>query len=281
MTTAPTKKKLKRKTVPELRARKGGEPIVCLTAYTAPTAELIDPHVDLLLVGDSLAMVLYGMDSTLGISLDTMIGHGKAVVRASRQALVSVDLPFGSYQESKEQAFRNAARVMAETGCQSVKLEGGIEMAETVRFLTERGIPVCGHVGLTPQSVHTIGGFRSRGRDHDEATRIVEDAKAIAEAGAFMVVLEGTVEPVAARVTEETPVPVIGIGASPRCDGQILVTEDVVGMFTAFRPKFVKRYAELGEELSAAVKTFAADVRTRRFPESEHCFRSEPRKITG
>jgi 3-methyl-2-oxobutanoate hydroxymethyltransferase len=275
------KKPVKRITVPEIRGRKGAQPIVCLTAYTAPFAEMVDPHVDLILVGDSVAMVLYGMESTLGISLETMIGHGRAVVRASKNSLVAVDMPFGSYQESKEQAFRNAARIMCETGCQSVKLEGGEELADTVRFLSERGVPVFGHVGLRPQSMHTAGGFRSHGKEQDEATQIVNDAKAIADAGAFAIVVEGTVEPVAARVTEETPVPIIGIGASPRCDGQVLVTEDLVGMFNTFRPKFVKRYAELGDQLSEAVQSFADDVRQRRFPESEHCFRTEPRKISG
>ncbi|HAA93186.1 MAG: 3-methyl-2-oxobutanoate hydroxymethyltransferase [Rhodospirillaceae bacterium] len=271
----------KRITVPEIQSRKGAEPVVCLTAYTAPVAEMLDPYVDLLLVGDSVAMVLYGMDSTIGISLDTMIGHGRAVVRASKSALVAVDMPFGSYQESKEQAFRSAARVMSETGCQAIKVEGGAEMAETVRFLSERGVPVFGHVGLRPQSLHTAGGFRSHGKDHDEAAQILEDAQAIAEAGAFAIVIEGTVEPVAARVAEDTPVPVIGIGASPRCDGQILVTEDLVGMFNKFRPKFVKRYAELGEDMAKAVEFFAEDVRHRRFPNAEHCFRAEPRKVSG
>ncbi|MBE89895.1 MAG: 3-methyl-2-oxobutanoate hydroxymethyltransferase [Rhodospirillaceae bacterium] len=275
------KKLIKRITVPEIRERKGAQPIVCLTSYTAPVAEMVDPHVDLILVGDSVAMVLYGMESTLGISLETMIEHGRAVVRASQKALVAVDMPFGSYQESKEQAFRNASQIMCETGCQAVKLEGGIELAETVRFLSERGVPVFGHVGLRPQNMHTAGGFRSHGKEHDEALQIVNDAKAIADAGAFAIVVEGTVEPVAARVTEETPIPVIGIGASPRCDGQVLVTEDLAGMFNTFRPKFVKRYAEIGDQLSKAVQSFAEDVRHRRFPESEHCFRAEPRKISG
>jgi 3-methyl-2-oxobutanoate hydroxymethyltransferase len=190
-------------------------------------------------------------------------------------------MPFGSYQESKEQAFRNAAQIMSETGCQAVKLEGGEELADTVRFLAERGVPVFGHVGLRPQNMHTAGGFRRHGKDHSEATQIVNDAKAIADAGVFAIVVEGTVEPVAARVTEETPVPIIGIGASPRCDGQVLVTEDLVGMFNTFRPKFVKRYAELGDQLSRAAQSFADDVRQRRFPESEHCFRAEPHKISG
>ena len=271
----------RRLTAPDIRARKGGKPIVCLTAYTAPTAEVLDRYVDLLLVGDSVAMVLYGMETTLGISIDTMIGHGKAVVRASNTALVAVDMPFGSYQGNKEEAFRNAARIMSETGCQAIKLEGGVEMGDTVRFLSERGVPVFGHVGLRPQSLHTAGGFRSHGKDHREADQILRDAEAIAQAGAFAIVIEGTVEPVAARVTENTPVPIIGIGASPRCDGQVLVTEDLVGMFNTFRPKFVKRYAELNDEMAKAVEKFAHDVRQRRFPDAEHCFGAEPRKVSG
>jgi 3-methyl-2-oxobutanoate hydroxymethyltransferase len=259
-------------TIPDIRARKGGEPIACLTAYTAPVAKLLDPHLDLLLVGDSLAMVIYGMDSTLGVTLEMMIAHGRAVTRATRQSCVVVDLPFGTYQESPQQAFRSAARVMAESGCQAVKLEGGIEMAETVHFLTERGVPVFGHVGLMPQSVHTAGGYRARGREEEEANRIIADAAAIAEAGAFAMVIEGTMEKIARDITKRVPVPTIGIGASPDCDGQILVTDDLVGMFTDFKPKFVKRYATLGETLEQAAKSYADDVRNRRFPEPEQCF---------
>ena len=265
-------KKVKRITVPALRARKGGEPIACLTAYTAPVAELLDPHLDLLLVGDSLAMVVYGMDSTLGVTLDMMIAHGRAVVRASRRACVAVDLPFGTYQESPQQAFRNAARVMAETGCQAVKIEGGTEMAETVEFLTQRGVPVFGHVGLLPQSVNTAGGFRAHGRNKAEAKRIMADALAIADAGAFAMVIEGTMEDVARDVTAAVSVPTIGIGASPDCDGQILVTDDVMGMFTGFKPKFAKRYAELGTQLAEAGAAYAADVRARRFPSPDHVY---------
>jgi 3-methyl-2-oxobutanoate hydroxymethyltransferase len=262
----------RRTTVPQIRARKGGEPIACLTAYTAPVAKHLDPHLDLLLVGDSMAMVIYGMDSTVGVTVDMMIAHGKAVVRATEQALVVVDLPFGSYQESPQQAFRTAAKVMAETGCQAIKIEGGREMAETVRFLTERGVPVLAHVGLMPQSVNTAGGFKARGRDDAEAQRIIADAEAIAEAGAFAIVVEGTLEPVAREITRRVDVPTIGIGASPSCDGQILVTDDLVGMFTDFKPKFVKRYANLGDELQKAAAAFADDVRNRRFPEPEQCF---------
>lgn len=262
----------KRITVPQIRAMKGATPVVCLTAYTSLTAVLLDDSVDLLLVGDSLGMVLYGMDSTLGVTLDMMIAHGKAVMRGSKTACVIVDLPFGSYQESREQAFRNAAQVMKEVGCSGVKLEGGIEMAATVRFLAERGIPVLGHVGLLPQSVNTAGGFRSLGRGEKEAADIVADAHAIADAGAFATVIEGTVEPVARQITAEIAIPTIGIGASPACDGQILVTEDLVGLFSDFKPKFVRRYAELGEGIAAAGKAYAEDVRARKFPGLEHCF---------
>ncbi|CAO3354588.1 3-methyl-2-oxobutanoate hydroxymethyltransferase [Azospirillum melinis] len=261
-----------RHSVPALRARKGGEPIVCLTAYTAPVARLLDPHVDILLVGDSLGMVVYGLDSTLPVTLDMMIAHGAAVVRASERACVVVDLPFGSYQESKEAAFRASARVMAETGAQAVKLEGGIEMAETVAFLTARGIPVMGHVGLTPQSVNTLGGYKAVGRDAEAAERIVADARAISEAGAFTLVIEGTMEVLARRITEEVAIPTIGIGGSPACDGQVLVTDDMLGLFGAFQPKFVKRYANLGETVSEAAAAYAAEVRARTFPGPEHCF---------
>jgi len=251
---------------------KGGAPIVGLTAYTAPVAKLLDPHVDFLLVGDSVGMVVYGFDSTLPVTLDMMTAHGAAVMRASSQALIVVDLPFGSYQASREQAFRAAARIMAETGCAAVKLEGGREMAETVRFLTERGIPVMGHVGLMPQSVNAEGGFKVQGRGLDQAERVMADAAAIAEAGAFSLVIEGTVEPVARAITKAVPIPTIGIGASPACDGQILVTDDVLGLFTQFKPRFVKRYAELAPLIAAAAEAYAADVRARRFPGPEHCF---------
>ncbi|MBI1208124.1 MAG: 3-methyl-2-oxobutanoate hydroxymethyltransferase [Azospirillum sp.] len=265
-------------TVPQLRARKGGEPIVCLTAYTAPMARLLDPHVDLLLIGDSLGMVVYGFDSTLPVSLEMMIAHGAAVERASTTACVVVDMPFGTYQESPQAAFRACARVMAETGCAAVKLEGGAEMVETVAFLVARGIPVMGHVGLTPQSFNVFGGFRAQGREDAAARRILADAEAIAQAGAFAIVVEGTVELLAREITMRVPVPIIGIGASPACDGQILVTEDLLGLFAAFTPKFVKRYAELGNQVSEAVAAYAGDVKARRFPGPEHCFGRGPAK---
>jgi 3-methyl-2-oxobutanoate hydroxymethyltransferase len=272
--------KIRRLTVPEIRARKGGEPVVCITAYTAPMARFMDPHVDLLLVGDSLGMVLYGFDSTLPVTMEHMIAHTGAVVRGSTQACVILDMPFGSYQESKELAYRNAARAMQVTGCSGVKLEGGAEMAETIRFLTERGVPVMGHVGLLPQSVNTAGGYRIRGRKADEAKRVIADAKAVADAGAFSMVVEGVVEPVARELTKKVSVPTIGIGASAACDGQVLVSEDLLGLFTDFTPKFVKRYADLGSQVYKAVEAYAADVRARRFPAEEHTFGATP-KVTN
>jgi 3-methyl-2-oxobutanoate hydroxymethyltransferase len=264
----------KPRTVPDLRRMKG-TPQVWLTAYTTPMAKLLDPHCDVLLVGDSLGMVLYGLPSTLAVSLDMMIAHGAAVVRGAKQACVVVDMPFGSYQASPEQAFTNAARVLAETGCQAVKLEGGAEMAETIRFLTQRGVPVCGHVGLMPQQVNVAGGFRATGRTNDEAARVTADAEAVAAAGAFAVVLEGTLEPVAAAITAQIDIPTVGIGASAQCDGQVLVIDDVLGTFNDFTPRFVKRYASLGEEISRAVAAYAADVRGRVFPGAEHVFRQK------
>ena len=261
-----------RVSVPDLAARKGGEPIVCLTAYTTPVARLLDPHVDLLLVGDSLGMVLYGFDSTLAVTLEMMIAHGAAVRRGSRHACLVVDMPFGSYQESPAAAFRSAARIMAEAGCSAVKLEGGVEMAETVDYLVHRGIPVMGHVGLTPQSVNRLRGYRARGRDRQEADAIIADAEAVAAAGAFNIVLEGVVELLAREVVSRIATPIIGIGASAACDGQVLVSEDMTGLFSEFRPKFVKRFAEIGPEIGKAAAAYAAEVRARRFPAAEHVF---------
>lgn len=261
-------------TTRDIRARKGGTPIVCLTAYTAPMARLLDPHVDVLLVGDSLGMVVYGMETTLGVTLDMMIAHGAAVSRGAGRACVVVDLPFASYQESPGQAFRSAARVMAGTGCRAVKLEGGAEMAETISFLTARGVPVLAHVGLTPQSVNALGGFRTQGRSGADAERILKDAAAVTEAGAFAVVVEGVVEPLARDITDRIAVPTIGIGASAACDGQILVSEDMLGLSGGRPPKFVKRYADLGDEVDRAVAAYADDVRARRFPEAAHVFKA-------
>jgi 3-methyl-2-oxobutanoate hydroxymethyltransferase len=263
---------IKTLTASAIRARKGGEPLVCLTAYTTPTAKLLDAEVDLLLVGDSLGMVIYGMPSTVGVTVEMMIAHGKAVMRGTRHACVVVDLPFGSYEESPAQAFRTASRVMAETGCAAVKLEGGVDMAETVRFLTRRGVPVLGHIGLMPQAINALGSYATRGSSPEEAAATLADADAIAEAGAFSIVLEKTFESIAREMTTRIPVPIIGIGAGAVCDGQILVTDDIVGMFPDFKPKFVKRYAELGRQLTEAVRAYAADVRARDFPGPEHSF---------
>lgn len=258
-------------TPPDIQSRKSGTPIACLTAYTTPIARIVDRHCDLILVGDSVGMVLHGLPSTVGVTLDMMIMHGQAVRRGAERALVVVDLPFGSYEGSREQAFRSAARVMAETSCGAVKLEGGESMAETIRFLTRRGVPVMAHVGLTPQAVNTFGGYKVQGRGAG-AEQILQDARAVSDAGAFSVVLEKVTEPLARTITECISIPTIGIGASAACDGQILVIDDVLGIFTDFRPKFVKRYAELGREADAAAAKYAAEVRERLFPGPEHVF---------
>ncbi|TIV13718.1 MAG: 3-methyl-2-oxobutanoate hydroxymethyltransferase [Mesorhizobium sp.] len=266
-------------TVPDIAARKGKTPLVCLTAYTTPLAKLVDGHCDVVLVGDSVGMVLHGMPSTLGVTLEMMILHGKAVRRGLQSALMVVDMPFGSYEESPAQAFRNAALVMAETGAAPVKLEGGESVAETIRFLTARGIPVMGHVGLTPQAVNAFGGYRIQGQGED-AERILRDATAVAEAGAFAVVLEKMPEALARLITEQVTIPTIGIGASSACDGQILVVDDMLGLFGAFRPRFVKRYAELGEAANAAIAEYATEVRDRSFPAADHVFGHEPGTVT-
>ncbi|MDT8857295.1 3-methyl-2-oxobutanoate hydroxymethyltransferase [Paracoccaceae bacterium Fryx2] len=255
----------------DILARKGGEPLVCLTAYTTPVARLVDPHCDIALVGDSLGMVLHGLPSTLGVTMEMMILHGRAVARGLSHAMLVIDMPFGSYEEGPAQAFRNAARLMAETGAAAVKLEGGQHMAETIAFLVARGVPVMAHVGLTPQAVNTLGGYKVQGRDADGA-RVMADAEAVAAAGAFSVVLEKVPEGLASRITQAIAIPTIGIGAGLRCDGQILVVDDMLGLFTDFRPKFVKRYAELGKGASDAIADYAAEVRGRRFPAPEHSF---------
>ena len=258
-------------TAPDIAKRKGGEPIVALTAYHAHTARIIDPYVDLLLVGDSLGMVMHGYETTVPVPLDLMIMHARAVVRGSTTALVVVDMPFGSYEESPAVAFRNAARVMKETGCGAIKLEGGRHMAETVRYLTDRGIPVMSHIGLTPQAINTIGSFKPRGRFRSEWAAFEEDARAIADAGAFAVVLEALAELLAARITRQIAIPTIGIGASAECDGQILVLEDMLGLSPRV-PRFVKEYAQIGAAIESAVKSFAGDVRNRAFPGAEHTY---------
>jgi 3-methyl-2-oxobutanoate hydroxymethyltransferase len=263
---------VKRITAPDIAARKGGAPVVVLTAYTVSMAKALDPHVDCLLVGDSVGMVLYGMESTLGVSLEMMIAHARAVVRGSSKAHVVIDLPWGSYQESPQQAFRSAARALAESGAQAVKLEGGQEMAETVCFLVERGVPVMGHVGLTPQAVNALGGYRARGRSEAERDKIMADARAIANAGAYALVTEGVMEPLARTITAAIPAVTIGIGASAACDGQVLVCDDMLGLFDGFTPKFVKRYANLSQSIQAAAALYAAEVRERAFPGPEHLF---------
>ncbi|MFV0245354.1 MAG: 3-methyl-2-oxobutanoate hydroxymethyltransferase [Qingshengfaniella sp.] len=263
---------IRRVTVPQIAARKGGEPIVSLTSYHAHTAAIVDRYADLILVGDSLGMVMHGMDSTIGVSLDLMIMHGKAVVRGTQKALIVVDMPFGSYEESPSIAFRNAARVMKETGCGAIKLEGGARMAETIHFLTERGIPVMAHTGLTPQSTNVMGGFKTQGRQEDSWPTHEADAKAVAEAGAFAIVLEGMVEPLAARITKQIPIPTIGIGASADCDGQILVLEDMLGL-NPWTPKFVKVYGQLGPMIEQAVSDYADEVKSRTFPGPDQVYR--------
>lgn len=259
---------------PDIRARKGSEPLVVLTAYSTPVARLVDAHCDIVLVGDSVGMVIHGLPSTLGVTMEMMILHGRAVVRGAQKAMPVIDMPFGSYEEGPEQAFRNAARLMAETGAPAVKLEGGVHMAETIAFLTARGVPVMAHVGLTPQSVNTLGGYKVVGRA-EEAEKVMADARAVEDAGAFSVVLEKVPEGLAARITQGLTIPTIGIGAGVRCDGQVLVVDDMLGLFTDFRPKFVKRYAELGKAVDEAIAAYAADVRSRAFPATEHSFADE------
>ncbi|GGE18774.1 3-methyl-2-oxobutanoate hydroxymethyltransferase 3 [Aureimonas endophytica] len=261
----------KRLTVPDITARKGGRPIVAITAYSALTARLVDRHADLILVGDSVAMVEHGMASTLGATLDMMILHGRSVMRGAARALVTVDLPFGSYEAGPDEAFRSAARVLGETGCTAVKLEGGEAMAGTVAFLAARGVPVVAHIGLTPQAVMALGGFRTQGRARADWDRIRRDAIAVAEAGAFAVVLEGIVEPLAAEITAAIPIPTIGIGASPRCDGQIIVLEDILGLSPRV-PRFVKRFGSLGEDADAAIAAYAAAVGDRSFPGPDNVY---------
>jgi len=271
----PTPQPMKRLTVPALRKRKAdgatAEPLVMLTAYTARQAQLLDAHCDLLLVGDSLGQVIYGLPSTVPVTLDMMANHAAAVVRGSWHAVVCVDMPFGSYEGSPQQAFESAAMLLKASGAAAVKLEGGEAMAPTVAFLVERGIPVMGHVGLTPQAVNVLGGYGARGRSEDEAGKILGDARALDAAGAFAIVVEGVVEPIAIAVTEAVACPTIGIGASARCDGQVLVTEDMLGMFERV-PRFVKRYEDIAATISAAAERYAGEVRARSFPGPEQTY---------
>lgn len=268
MSVAPSMKRL---TAPAIMARKGGEPLVVLTAYHTYMAKIIDAACDILLVGDSLGMVSHGLDTTVPVSLDMMIAHGQAVVHGSKHALVVVDMPFGSYERSKEDAFSSAVRVMKETGCGAIKLEGGVHMAQTVSFLVQRGIPVLAHVGMTPQAINTLGSFKARGRTQGEWPQILADAHAVADAGAFAVVVEAVAEPLAREITAQIAIPTIGIGASSACDGQVLVLEDMLG-FTERVPPFVKRYADLKTIITQAVEAYAGDVRARTFPSQEHTY---------
>jgi 3-methyl-2-oxobutanoate hydroxymethyltransferase len=271
----PVPAPMKRLTVPKLRAMKGGEPIVMLTAYTARMAQLLDPHCDILLVGDSLGQVIYGLPSTVPVTLEMMCAHGAAVVRGSYHSVVAVDMPFGAYEASPPQAFESASRILKETGAAAVKLEGGEAMAETVAFLSARGIPVVGHIGLTPQAVNALGGYGARGRSVAEASKILADARAVAEAGCFLLVVEGVLEEIAADVTRAVACPTVGIGASASCDGQVLVTEDMLGLFER-TPRFVKRYDDMAARIEAAATAFAGEVRSRAFPTEEQLYRAKP-----
>ena len=269
--SAQSETPVKRQTPPSIRARKGGEPIVCLTAYDAPTAGLLDPHCDVLLVGDSLGMVVHGLPSTIGVTMEMMILHGQAVMRRARQALVVIDMPFGSYETSPQQAFENASRILGETGAQAVKLETGAFAAETVRFLTERGVPVMGHVGLRPQASLADGGFRAKGRSQTERDRVLEEARLTDEAGAFSIVIEGTSQDLAEEISAAVSAPTIGIGASAKCDGQVLVVNDMLGQ-SDWVPRFVKKYADLRGLTDEAARRFAEEVRARSFPGPDHVY---------
>jgi len=267
---------VRRITAPDIMKRKGGEPIVCLTAYDAPTAAILDDHCDLLLVGDSVGMVVHGLPNTVGVTMEMMILHGQAVMRGSRRAMVVVDMPFGSYEGAKEVAYDNCARMMKETGAQAVKLESGPTVPETIAYLVQRGIPVMGHVGLRPQAVLTEGAFKAKGKTDDERLRVIAEAEATADAGAFAIVIEGTAEGVAREITETIDKPTIGIGASAACDGQILVTPDMLGLFD-WTPKFVRKYSDLRSEIDRAAASYAQDVKSRRFPaEVETYFSKKP-----
>jgi 3-methyl-2-oxobutanoate hydroxymethyltransferase len=268
---------IRRLTAPDIFARKGGDPIVCLTSYHAHTARLVDKYCDVILVGDSLGMVMHGLETTVPVTLDMMILQGRAVMRGSKRALVVVDMPFGSYEASKEHAFMNAARIMKETGCGAIKVEGGKRLAETIAFLVERGVPVMGHVGLTPQAINVLGSFRAQGREEADWARIEQDAIAVAEAGAFSLVIEAVAEPLARKLTETVRIPTIGIGASAACDGQILVLEDMLGLSPRV-PKFVKRYSDIGPGIEKAVADYAAEVRARVFPGPAHVYPMKGKK---
>jgi 3-methyl-2-oxobutanoate hydroxymethyltransferase len=271
----------KRLAAPDIAARKGKEPVVCLTAYTAPMAAIMDPHCDLILVGDSVGMVVHGLPNTVGVTLEMMILHGQAVMRAAERAMVVVDMPFGSYEAGPETAYANAARIMKETGCQAIKVESGPEVARTVEYLVRRGIPVMGHIGLRPQAVNVDGGFRAKGRNETERDRVLAEARATDDAGAFAIVVEGVAEDLAREVTAAVRAPTIGIGASAACDGQILVTDDMLGLFD-WTPKFVRRYADLRRLVGDAIASYAADVRSRSFPGPAETYALKPKgRVAG
>lgn len=266
---------MSRKTPLEIKTRKNAEPVVCLTAYSTPMATLLNPHCDLLLVGDSIGMALYGMEDTLGVTLDMMINHGQAVMRGAETACVVVDMPYGTYEENAHKALENAQRVIERTGCSAVKLEGGIDMADTIALLAHNDIPVMAHIGLQPQSVKKEGGYRVKGKTDADAARLIRDAKAIEAAGAFSVVIEGTIESVSAEITKAIDIPTIGIGASASCDGQILVSEDMLGLTVGHVPKFAREYANLRDDISSAAQRFATDVRTRSFPADAELYKKK------
>ena len=273
--SAQTQKR--RKTVRDIAAAKDGTPLVCLTAYDAPTAELLDPHCDIILVGDSVGMVVHGLDSTVGVTLDMMILHGKAVMRGASQAMVVVDMPFGSYETNPDVAFLNAARIMSETGCQAIKIESGAYAADAVRHMVDRGIPVMAHVGLRPQAVNAVGGFRAQGRNDAEIERVLEEARAVDDAGCFAMVVEGVDEALGEKITKTVSCPTIGIGASSKCDGQILVTNDMLGQFD-WTPKFVRKYADIRSDMEKAFQDYAKDVRERSFPGEKEVYKLQSGK---
>lgn len=267
-----------RVTVADLQARKRGVPIVCLTAYTTPIARLLDAHADLLLVGDSMGMVLYGMENTRGVTLAMMIEHGKAVMRGSARAFVLLDMPFGCYEDSPTQAVESAKRLIGETGAGGIKIEGGASFAPTVEAVVNAGVPVMAHIGLLPQTVVSSDGYRIQGREDGDEARLLNDARALEQAGAFSLLIEATIEPISRAITENVSIPTIGIGASPACDGQVLVIDDVIGLFGDFTPRFVKRYAEIGPLIADAASRYAAEVRARQFPAQAHTFGLKPKK---
>ncbi len=266
---------MSQKTPAEIQSRKNAVPVVCLTAYSTPMAKLLDPYCDLLLVGDSIGMALYGMEDTLGVTLDIMINHGKAVMRGAELACVVVDMPYGTYEDNSDDALKNAKRIIDETGCHAVKLEGGVDVADTIAHLVENGVPVMAHIGLQPQSVRKEGGYRVKGKTDEDAARLIKDAQAIEKAGAFSVVIEGTIESVSADITKTIGIPTIGIGASASCDGQVLVSEDMLGLTVGHVPKFAREYAHLRDEITRAATAYAADVRSRAFPADAEIYKKK------